>query len=411
MQWYARISIARIGLVVENACTYDRSLSIMLTSIELHNYRGFSRFRMEGLKRITLLVGKNNTGKTSLLEAAQILAYGTSPFSLVEIMTRRGERIPPAEGEPESSQMDVAHFFHGHTSSIGSEFSIRGETHGVFGVDASIIGYQPEPRDFFAETFPELSNADPLGSSEATWETQPPEPDRALCMKGYGNDTSMTAPMNRGGGLNAAALRRASANGTNLQPIPELFIPTAGLGTSALARFWNRTLVQSKEGDVIEALRIIEPSVKDLQYLSGERASALQRSVNPGFFVGLDNVPMRVPFGSLGDGMKRLLALALASRQARGGYLLVDEIDTGLHYTTLPKMWRLVVETARRFNVQVIATTHSGDCVRSLALLHEEAPELAEDVALHRIEKGFEQSTPFTTEELSIGARQHMEFR
>ena len=57
--------------------------------------------------------------------------------------------------------------------------------------------------------------------------------------------------------------------------------------------------------------------------------------------------------------MRRLLALSLSLIRTEQGILLVDEIDTGLHWTVMEEMWRLVVETARRSSVQVFATTHS----------------------------------------------------
>ena len=168
-----------------------------------------------------------------------------------------------------------------------------------------------------------------------------------------------------------------------------------------LKRLWENAVLESREHEISDSLRIIEPSLNDVWYVS---------SVG-GFLAGMQNAISRVPFGSLGDGMTRLLSLALAVRWPRGGYLLVDDIDTGLHYSTLPKMWKLIVEAARRLGVQVFATTHSEDCVRSLAAVCESAPEFADDVALHRIEKGFSQSTPFTAEELAIGTRHQMEFR
>ena len=90
---------------------------------------------------------------------------------------------------------------------------------------------------------------------------------------------------------------------------------------------------------------------------------------------------------------------------------MIDEIDTGLHYSTLPDMWRLIVRTAQQFDVQVIATSHSGDCVRALAWLHQNAPELSQDVALHRIERGMPKSIPYDAAELAVAAKRHIEVR
>jgi AAA15 family ATPase/GTPase len=57
-----------------------------------------------------------------------------------------------------------------------------------------------------------------------------------------------------------------------------------------------------------------------------------------------------------------MLGLALAIVNAKNGVLLVDEIDTGLHYTVMSDMWKMIWKTAKRLNVQVFATTNSNDC-------------------------------------------------
>jgi len=41
----------------------------MIHKIELKNFKNFSKFRIDKLKQINLIVGKNNVGKTNLLEA------------------------------------------------------------------------------------------------------------------------------------------------------------------------------------------------------------------------------------------------------------------------------------------------------------------------------------------------------
>ena len=72
-----------------------------------------------------------------------------------------------------------------------------------------------------------------------------------------------------------------------------------------------------------------------------------------------------VPLAVMGDGMSRLARLVLAIADAPGGLVLVDEIETGLHHTVLSDVWRVVDEAARQFETQVVATTHSYECIRA----------------------------------------------
>ena len=88
--------------------------------------------------------------------------------------------------------------------------------------------------------------------------------------------------------------------------------------------------------------------------------------------VKLEAIDGSVPLGSLGEGLRRMLGIALCLVTARDGLLLVDEIDTGLYYSVLPDMWKLVFEVARRLNVQVFATTHSWDCISAFSQAQQE---------------------------------------
>ena len=70
-----------------------------------------------------------------------------------------------------------------------------------------------------------------------------------------------------------------------------------------------------------------------------------------------------------------------------------------------------MIETARRLDVQVLATTHSLDCVRALAWVQEKNPKIAREVTLHRVERGLTQTVRYSMEELAIAAEHHLEVR
>jgi ABC-type taurine transport system ATPase subunit len=120
--------------------------------------------------------------------------------------------------------------------------------------------------------------------------------------------------------------------------------------------------------------------------LVGSRAGAV---------VALKGKQGRFPIGSMGEGMRRLLALATSLAVSKGGSLFVDEIDTGLHYTVMADMWKLVVKAARDTGVQVFATTHSWDCIEGLAYLCNREPGLMEQVAIHKIDRALPNSVAF----------------
>ena len=117
------------------------------------------------------------------------------------------------------------------------------------------------------------------------------------------------------------------------------------------------------------------------------------------------------PLGSLGDGVRRLFAVLLAITEARGGFVLIDDIDTGLHHSVMRGMWQLVVKAAERLDIQVFATTHSSDCWQALGWLCATDPEIAKQVSVHRLERGLEHTVGYSPEELATAALQNMDIR
>lgn len=110
----------------------------MISSVQIEGYRGLKRFEMDDLGRINLLVGTNNSGKTSVLEAIHLLFSAGSPVALWQLLWRRGERLPPvlfASGDrpPHRSpiELDISHLFTGHEGQPGSRIRIAGRNQGT----------------------------------------------------------------------------------------------------------------------------------------------------------------------------------------------------------------------------------------------------------------------------------------
>lgn len=74
-----------------------------------------------------------------------------------------------------------------------------------------------------------------------------------------------------------------------------------------------------------------------------------------------------ISLNSMGDGMLRILQLALKVYPAKDGFLLIDEFENGLHYSIQEKVWDWLFELSEQLNIQVFATTHSWDSVESFA--------------------------------------------
>ena len=109
--------------------------------------------------------------------------------------------------------------------------------------------------------------------------------------------------------------------------------------------------------------------------------------------------------------MRRLLALRLSFVGTANGFLLIDEIDTGLHWTVMEEMWQFVVEVARKLNVQVFATTHSYDCIRGLGTLLQSRADLTDEVSIQKVNTSLKQAVNLRGGQIKVAVEQEIEVR
>lgn len=195
---------------------------------------------------------------------------------------------------------------------------------------------------------------------------------------------------------------------------PIRFITANSLSPDSIINLFEEAVLTPSEDYVIDALRIIEPSIERIATSGIERrrvGGSSPLGVRGGLLVRCQGVRDRIPIGSMGDGIWRLLGLALALVGTEGGILLVDEIDTGLHYTVMENMWKLVGQTARKLNIQVFATTHSRDCYESLAAVSRNVDASESEITIQRVERGKDRAVGYSEREIIAAAKRHLEVR
>ena len=118
-----------------------------------------------------------------------------------------------------------------------------------------------------------------------------------------------------------------------------------------------------------------------------------------------------VPLKSLGDGATRFFGIALALANSRNGFLVIDEVENGVHHSKQLELWKMVLQTAYINNTQVFAATHSWDCMRGFAQAATELEDV--DGVLVRIERhgNKTRAIEYSEEELRVAAEQGIEVR
>lgn len=329
----------------------------MLTQLRIRNFRGFQDLTMDSLKAINLLAGKNNTGKTSLLEAVFLLSGGGDPQLAINSNVLRG--VEGGKKLPVVIETFWRQFFFG--LNMEETVVIEG-SHTSHGQLTLKIG--PERQSTIQI---------PLDIAERSMATNQMN-DHSLVFRFNGtesrirvkggkveiNHTSITLP------FTAAIL--LSGNKNNLEESHRL-----------------GELRQRKQGDVVlKALQIIEPKLKSIEENSSSGTNLIWGDI------GLSEL---VPLAAMGEGMNRIARIvSIMASVPEGSVVLIDEIENGLHHSVLPAVWRYIDKVAQKFDTQIIATTHSRECVRAT----QRAPLDPERFRYHRLEVGEAGNYPVT---------------
>ncbi len=352
----------------------------MLKSLKIENFRCFPLFEMQNLGRLNLIVGTNNSGKTSILEAVQLLLNNPLIFDfhiLGEIIARRSEYVQ--DDKYQDQNLIIRHLFHDHQIGIGSQLLITGK---------DIIDKQTEV----------------IISIQKKQHSNTP----TLCIKYTDKYLEKGFELSPDGSLSFKSLQDSRLNFTDASSNIQ-FLNSSSLNTKEAIKLFDELVLTPEEDLVTQSLQIIEPRIKRIAIVSSGKYR--YEGSHSGFILQFFDDNQRIPIGSMGDGIWRILGLALAIVNAKDGVLLVDEIDTGLHFTAMSDMWKMLWETAKRLNVQIFATTHSKDCWTSLADIANQEHPSEDGITIHRIEKGKTKSIVFTERQIAIAAEHHIEVR
>ncbi len=326
----------------------------VFTSLKVSGYRRLKSLEVEQLGRVNLVAGRNNTGKTSLLEAVFLLAHGGSAHAAINGNVLRGGLAGGtgtvedvwALWRPLFSDLDLS-----QTVSILGDHAAHGSLH-----------LKIEPRYSGKVERASTSRDTRPGARGA------PELHFALTVPAYKEQPSRTIRSHASFGEGGA---NVEVKGDPLVA-PCVILKSCVDNPPDDAKRLGFLRVRKQAGLVVEALQIVEPRLKSLDGFPGPGGHMLWGDI------GLSE---QIPLAMLGDGVNRLARLVLAIAHDSGLVVLVDEIENGFHHSVLEKVWKAIYTTAEQFDTQIIATTHSYEAiVAAYRTLHEH------DFVLHRLD-------------------------
>ena len=371
-------------------------IGLHLPSLSIKRFRGIADLSIPRLGHATLIAGKNNTGKTSILEAIRLLTEGATPEVIREILQFREENTSVlSEDWSADSDWDffVSALFHGfpQLSEEAEPISI------VAGDRSSTVKMQVE---WFSESTDDngVARLVPAASADLFGDYTVP----ALVV-----DTGQERRVYRIDSLDRRTSFRPTRHRTDsARPSSRLVGAMGTQRTENLGPLWDNISLTENEPYVVDALKVVDPRISAFSMIGDQSIRSSRTAV-----VLSEAFGRRVPLRSFGEGMNRLLGIILSLVNVKDGLLLIDEFENGMHYTVQIEAWRMIFRIAQKLNVQVVATTHSIDCVAAFRQAAAEREEI--DGILIRIDKRGDlmRSVEYTEEDLEIAIRNRIEVR
>nr|VFJ47133.1 MAG: ATPase/GTPase, AAA15 family [Candidatus Kentron sp. DK]VFJ61044.1 MAG: ATPase/GTPase, AAA15 family [Candidatus Kentron sp. DK] len=342
--------------------------------ISIRNFRAIASLEIDNIKQVNLLTGKNNCGKTSVLEAISLLVWMSYPQAAVTVHNWRGLVL--------NNDKDFSYLFHGFDFSRSPSLTGREKSRQrtldikpVYPASAGTVGQIPGQYES-PESGPvpgaSLTGDVPGGLAFDFGVDGKPFHAEMKIIQG----TAANYP-GAGGQVNVQQVNVQSEQNYR-ESLRANFINPATI-TAGLYQRIEAILVRKESGGIINALREIEPNLQDIRLGTGQM-----------IYADIAGMGRLVPINIMGDGISKILAILSAILETKGGILLIDEIENGLHYSALVPLWRAIFKMARESNTQLFIATHSYECIGAMTEVYRDMG-LGEDfISSYRIDRDAE---------------------
>lgn len=355
-----------------------------MKSLEIKNYKNFEKLTLNDLTNVNLIVGKNNVGKSTLLEAISIFASNGDLEYIKSILESRGESIRFTSSVENSTEKELERFL-----SLYHNRDMQSFLNHPIEISANEpIGAFDENRRFTMQLVEYIEGI----------ETDSEGIERSY-KKVLDNEEKSTIEHSDAhiGLLLTSAERKTlyTFNGARRRSFTETQRPCEYVRTNQIIgdknpNLFDRIALTPNEKYILEALQIIEPQIENINFLKDDKVFGRSSSSDERVpFVVFPSNSKRYRLSSMGDGINRILTIILAMLNCKDGILLIDEFENGLHYSVQYELWKVIFRLSEQLNIQVFATTHSVDALRGLSQLISEHPvkEMKEKIACYYLQK------------------------
>lgn len=303
----------------------------MIEAVTVERFRGLRQLEIEGFGRVNLIIGKNDCGKTALMEAVSIVdCEHAAAHVAIGHQNFRRPHVPEA-----NSERFWLPLFWNHQDDQGFAIAARSSVRGKIRVE---FRKGKTPSTVLA------AGATRWPREHTTWAIN-------MTVTGGPNprEEEITATPDE---LKIPAIRGEGAwDWIRARPAdPD--------SMSGLVRAFSELKRTGDESRLLETLRVVDPRVVGAEILAPTGNAAE-------IFVRLEPATPFLPIQMMGEGFQRCFELAVSAEINDWPTLFIDEFENGLHHSVLEPVWSRLATISKQRNLQVFATTHSEECIHA----------------------------------------------
>ncbi|WP_287603037.1 AAA family ATPase [Thiothrix sp.] len=303
-----------------------------IEDIKIENFKCFESLDIFGFKRVNVFGGKNNVGKTALLEAIELLVKSGEPAFLVvnlfALLKRRQQYI-------------------------------RG------GADLdSFLGLFKESYRWFIvkSNYSEISiNLDAVFQKDLNLEMDINEDVKSNGVKFRVNKSELIISADR---ILNRSLPLMLRDRSILNKVPSFYVKSSKLDDGEVATLYGGIVEADKEVFLNESLKLFDNSILSFKAIPTDREAKSKLKL-----IGREKL---VSLSEMGDGISRYVTILCAIWASQNGFLFIDEIENGIHYSNYKKLWELIFMASEQANCQVFVTSHSKECITAFNDVQQE---------------------------------------
>ena len=329
-----------------------------LEHLLIHQFRGLKQLELCDLGTVNLLVGANNSGKTSVLEAIATYSRPLDPKTWLNTAWSREIKLS------RKPQIDALRWlFPQGNSEILEQIILSGKGHfplrrlqAIYEEIEGIYNQSEREEDleneFIGDDLIERG-ADLIVTATTTEKSLFKEQDQITeeTFELWESQRSIFGKKRSDLALPVETISPFSHRIEQLQ-----------------VKSLSNAIEQRFKSEIIELLQNLDQGIIGLEILSTSR-DRKERLYIDHKDIGI------APLSAFGDGVRRLLYIASTLVKAKGGILLIDELESSIHTKVLDQSFSWLIKACQERDIQLFVTTHSLEAVDALLNSIEKMPD------------------------------------